>query len=187
MIRIAHISDPHLGPLPTIARRSLGLKQRLGHLNWIRNRAHAYDDSVLSALVADMQSGHPDHIAVTGDLINLGLSAEVEGARQWLDGLGSPETISVVPGNHDAYTTDSDAFTRSRWAPFMRGDDVHEVAPEARFPYLRRRGDVALIGVSTAIATAPLMATGRVGDAQLSALAALLQATGEENLCRLVM
>ncbi len=35
---------------------------------------------------------------------------------------------------------------------------------------MRRRGPVALIGVSSAVPTPPLMATGRLGRAQLDAL-----------------
>ena len=38
------------------------------------------------------------------------------------------------------------------------------------FPFLRRRGEVALVGMSTAIATPPTFATGRLGKRQLRAL-----------------
>ena len=187
MFRIAHISDPHLGPLPAIIPGSLRVKQRLGHLNWQRNRAHAFDDAIVAAIVDDIQAAKPDHIAVTGDLINLGLPAEVEAARSWLDTLGPPDKVSVIPGNHDAYTGASDAHTRTCWAPFMEGDHGAQARAGARFPYLRRRGEVALIGISTGIVTAPLMATGMVDEEQLTGLATLLQTAQDQALCRVVM
>jgi 3',5'-cyclic AMP phosphodiesterase CpdA len=42
------------------------------------------------------------------------------------------------------------------------------------FAFLRVRGPVALIGVSTAVATGPFMATGRLGARQIAAMSALL-------------
>ena len=44
----------------------------------------------------------------------------------------------------------------------------------AAFPYLRIRGPVALIGVSTAVPTPPFMATGRLGAPQVARMTALL-------------
>ena len=58
---------------------------------------------MLAALVADLKARTPDHIAVTGDLVNLSLPSEFVAARAWLDALGNPRDVSVVPGNHDAY------------------------------------------------------------------------------------
>src|ERR1019366_5209142 len=55
------------------------------------------------------------------------------------------------------------------------------------FPFIRRRGPLALIGLSTAVATAPLMATGRVEADQAAALGEALAATGAEGLCRVVL
>ena len=40
---------------------------------------------------------------MTGDLVNLALDGEIEMARLWLETLGAPQDVSVVPGNHDAY------------------------------------------------------------------------------------
>lgn len=54
----------------------------------------------------------------------------------------------------------------------MRGDDGRD-----GFPFLRRRNNIALIGLSTAVPTAPLMATGRLGKRQLARLLELLDQT----------
>src|SRR5262249_34903163 len=55
------------------------------------------------------------------------------------------------------------------------------------FPYFRRRGPVALIGVSTAIATPPFMATGKVGEQQIARIARMLGDLRTENVFRVVM
>ena len=73
---LAHLSDPHLPPLPAARLRDLAGKRALGYLNWTRNRHKYHRREVLDALVADMQAQRPDHIAVTGDLVNLALEAE---------------------------------------------------------------------------------------------------------------
>src|SRR6266536_2196562 len=72
---LAHLSDPHLPPLPAARLRDLAGKRALGYLNWTRNRHKYHRREVLDALVADMQAQRPDHIAVTGDLVNLALEA----------------------------------------------------------------------------------------------------------------
>jgi hypothetical protein len=47
----------------------------------------------------------------------------------------------------------------------------------ADYPFVQRLGDVALIGVSTAIPSLPLVAVGRVGDEQLARLDRMLAQT----------
>ena len=39
VFRIAHLSDPHLGPLPTVRLKDLASKRLTGYLNYRRNRA----------------------------------------------------------------------------------------------------------------------------------------------------
>ena len=78
---LAHLSDPHLPPLPAARLHELAGKRAFGYLNWTRNRHKYHRREVLDALVADMQAQRPDHIAVTGDLVNLALEAEFAPAR----------------------------------------------------------------------------------------------------------
>jgi 3',5'-cyclic AMP phosphodiesterase CpdA len=100
---LAHLSDPHLPPLPAPRLRDLMGKRVFGYLNWTRNRQKFQRRDVVDALVSDMRAQGPDHIAITGDLVNLALEAEFEPARAWLEGVGAPDRVTVVPGNHDAY------------------------------------------------------------------------------------
>jgi 3',5'-cyclic AMP phosphodiesterase CpdA len=55
------------------------------------------------------------------------------------------------------------------------------------FPFLRVRGPVALIGVSTARPSAPFLATGRIGLDQLRRLGPLLAETRAARLCRVIL
>jgi 3',5'-cyclic AMP phosphodiesterase CpdA len=164
---LAHLSDPHLPPLPAARLRELAGKRALGYLNWTRNRHKYHRREVLDALVADMQAQRPDHIAVTGDLVNLALEAEFTPAQAWLESVGTPQQVTVVPGNHDAYVRATRHHFAGTFDKYLRGDAG---ADGTRFPFVRRRGPLALIGVSSAVPTLPLMATGRLGRAQLDAL-----------------
>jgi 3',5'-cyclic AMP phosphodiesterase CpdA len=183
MFRLAHISDPHLGPLPKVGFGDLASKRAFGWVNWRRNRAHAFAPAVLTALTADLEANQPDHIAVTGDLVNLGLTAEFENARVWLEELGSPDEVTVIPGNHDAYVPGSIAEFEEAWHPYMLGDNAELIA----FPFIRQRGEIVIVALSSAVATAPLMATGEIGGGQAAALASRLAKLGRAGLFRVVL
>lgn len=187
MFTLAHISDPHLGPLPDPKLLQLLSKRILGYLNWRRNRAGALGGNHLEQLIEDLKAQSPDHIAVTGDLVNIALPLEIAGARTWLEELGPPDRVAVVPGNHDAYVPGAIKKARLAWRDYMSAGETNPADSEAVFPYVRRLGDVALVGVSTARATAPWFATGRVGAKQARLLRDLLEDLGRQGLFRAVM
>ena len=181
---LAHLSDPHLPPLPAPTLRELAGKRALGYLNWTRNRRKVHRREVLDALTSDMQAQTPDHIAITGDLVNLALEAEFEPARTWLESVGTTDRVTVIPGNHDAYVR----ATRHRFAEVWRdylGSD--EASDGATFPSLRRRGLLALISLSSAVPTPPLMATGWLGRSQLDALDRILARLAAEQAFRVLL
>ncbi|MFO1036931.1 MAG: metallophosphoesterase [Geminicoccaceae bacterium] len=187
MFRLAHLTDLHLGPMPRAAPRELFNQRVLGYLSWRRRRYRVHRREVLDALVADLREQSPSHVAVTGDLVNISLPAEFVQARVWLDELGSPDWVTVVPGNHDAYITVRWNDALRNWAEYMCGDDGDPGHESRYFPFLRRRGDVALIGLSTAIATPPTFATGRLGPSQLASLERMLANLEGSGLCRVVL
>jgi 3',5'-cyclic AMP phosphodiesterase CpdA len=181
---LAHLSDPHLGPLPAPNFSELAGKRALGFLNWYRKRRAFHRAEVLAALVEDLQASRPDHVAVTGDLVNISLAGEFAPARAWLDALGSPTQVTLVPGNHDAYVRATADHWQLHWDDYMRGDDA---AQNDRFPFVRRRGPVALIGLSSAVPTGPFLATGRLGTAQLARLADVLGRLRNDGVFRIVL
>lgn len=182
---LAHLSDPHLGPMPRPRLRELAGKRAIGYLNWRRKRHKVHRRDVLGEIVADMHAQQPDHIAVTGDLVNIALPLEFSEARTWLESVGTPKDVSLVPGNHDAYVRGIPEHFPQVWADYMHGDAATDT--DAVFPYLRRRGPLALIGASTAVPTAPFMATGRLGRAQRDGLERLLPQLASENLFRVLL
>jgi 3',5'-cyclic AMP phosphodiesterase CpdA len=182
---LAHLSDPHLPPLPVPRLRDLAGKRALGYLNWTRNRRKYYRRDVLDALVSDLQAQAPDHIAITGDLVNLALEAEFSPSLKWLESVGAPGRVTVVPGNHDAYVRATQHRFADVWRNYLVGDDAP--AGGATFPFVRRRDPLALIGVSSAVPTPPLMATGWLGGGQLDALERILAGVSAEAAFRVLL
>ncbi len=163
----------------------LASKRVIGYVNWRRNRATTHTSNHLDMLVDDLKAGTPNHVAVTGDLVNLSLKAELEPARAWLAGLGAPQDVSFVPGNHDAYVPGARDRALALWHPFMTSDG--ESLPGVQFPFHRCREDNVIIGLSSARASAPFMATGYFGSRQARALADLLDYFGARDMCRIIL
>lgn len=186
MFRLGQLSDIHLGPAPSVRPSHLISKRLIGHANLRGGRRHHFDADTLARLVGDLKHSAPDHIAVLGDLTNLATEEELQNARAWLEQLGPPDRVTVIPGNHDAYVPGRHRVFQTLWAPWMRGDEAGE-ATAATFPFMRRRDHVALIAMSSAVASPPFMATGRVGPEQTRRLAELLDQAGAEGRFRIVL
>lgn len=187
MFRLAHISDPHIPPGARPRRRELLSKRVIGWAHWRRRRSRIHRREVLDIITDDLAHAQVDHIAVTGDLTIVSSRAEWEACRQWLATLGAPGDVSLVPGNHDAYTRRAVPATARAWKDYMSDDEALEDYTSAEFPYLRRRGPMALIGCSSAVATAPFLATGRLGHRQIARIEALLGGLAESGLFRVVL
>ncbi len=178
---IAHLTDPHLLFARPSLREGLG-KRGLSYVNWLRSRRRLHRPEIAARIVSDLKSARADYIAMTGDLVNFSLEAEFKAGAAWLAELGPPECVGVIPGNHEGLVRGFEARLARHWGPWIGGDDGRP-----GFPWLRRRGEVALIGLSSAIASPPLFATGRIGGRQLAALVGLLAETGRQGLCRVVL
>ena len=191
-ITLAHLSDPHISCMHAITTRDLFSKRLFGYLRWKLVRGSGHSDRVLSVLQADLASTKPDHIAVTGDLTHLSLSAEFKKARQWLQTLGSPSTVTVIPGNHDASVHSDWHKTMAHWTEYMLSDfpqdSEHPINSIDRiFPCLRIRGHVAILGLCTAQPTAPHLAVGSIGAVQLSRLEKILTQTARQEYFRVLL
>jgi 3',5'-cyclic AMP phosphodiesterase CpdA len=189
---LAHFSDPHLGPLPAAGWRELANKRLSGFFSWTRNRVDIHRPEVLTLLLEDLKRQTPDHIAITGDLINISLPAEFRAAARWLEGVGTPERVTIIPGNHDAYVAMPWGESLAQWAPYMAGErdragKTSEPQSHADFPFVRQLGDIALIGTSTAVPMPPFIAAGRLGRPQLDLLRRQLLELGQRGLFRVVL
>jgi len=188
---LAHLSDPHIACTEHITWHDLRSKRILGYLRWKLYRKTEHRQSVLTRLRSDLARTTPDHIVVTGDLTQLSLPVEFDKARRWLVGLGAPDRVTVVPGNHDTYVRTDWHQTFACWVDYMVSDPPYrQTGPVGGltdlFPTLRIRGRIALIGVSSAHPSAPHLAVGGIGVPQLERLAALLKQTADRGLFRIV-
>lgn len=177
-LRFAHVSDLHLPHEPVLSLRQRFSKRQLSAWSWRRRRA-VQRPEILEALRADIAARHPAQLLVTGDITNFSLPEEFARAAQWLASLSADMAVHVVPGNHDALVPVAHAEGLGRWAPYMQGG--------ADSPWVARHGGVAFIGLSTAVPTAPLLASGRLGRAQLQRLEAVLAEEGVAGRLRVVL
>jgi 3',5'-cyclic AMP phosphodiesterase CpdA len=188
---LAHLSDTHLGEVGIPRPDLLVSKRILGLLTWHMRRKAVHLASVLEGLIDDIHAERPDHIVVTGDLVNISLPREFLRAAAWLTKLGSPHDVSVIPGNHDAYVNIAWERSLGLWADYMAGEGgdgrEHPARGPDDFPYLRRRGPLAIIGVSSAAPMPPHMAAGRIGAQQMERLTGLLARTRQAGCCRVVL
>ena len=138
--RLAHLSDAHIGPIPRPNLAELLGKRVTGYVNWLYKRGDQHDMGVLGKIVADIKAQAPDHVVMTGDIVNIGLPGEIALAKDWLASLGAPGDVSFTPGNHDAYVA---SVTRSRSRRFRALDEQRERRRRLSLfaPARRRRAD----------------------------------------------
>lgn len=144
MRRIAHLSDVHtLDPehrRSTTRYRFATRFVSLGRPVDPRSRAR----KLTRALAAAKASG-ADHIVITGDLTEMGDAAEFEHFANLLEDAGIPDGgVTLVPGNHDAYTSGA-AWRRALEGPLARWANAS--ATEAGTMVIR--GDVAILPIDT--------------------------------------
>lgn len=188
MFRLAHISDIHLGLEHVPSVRELASKRITGYVNWRRKRRKALFGKVLETLIDDIARHKPDHLAITGDMVNLATDNEVTVARAWLEAVGETFDISLVPGNHDAYVPGAYDKVAAAWHTYMASDGKTLIRPDnGIFPSLRVRGKIAMIGISTATATPPFVASGYFGIPQARRAVELLKQAKDDGLFRVVM
>lgn len=183
MITLAHLSDIHLAPLPAVHPFELLNKRAVGYANWRLRRRNSLDGLGLATLVAHLREQAPDLTCVTGDLVNLGLDAEIAVALGWLKGIGPADKVCVAPGNHDAYLPGTLTRARATWHDYVSGETIDEHP----FPFVRRVGDVAVIACSSAVATPPWIAAGSFDAGQAARLTRALKLLGEGGYFRVVL
>lgn len=158
-------------------------KRLLGYLSWHRKRHLRHRPEIMAAMLDDIGAAGPDHIMVSGDLVNIALPDEFVASREWLKTVGPPQDVTVIPGNHDAYVRVPFEQGIGHWTPWMLGDEASEVV----FPFVRQRGPVAFVMLSTANPTPPLSASGTLGKQQLDRLEAILDDLRGQDVFRVVV
>ncbi len=175
-------------------------KRILGWCEWSFKRRKIHRPEVLDALVADLRTRQVDHVAITGDLTNLGFEDEFAAAGAWLRQLGDRQYVSLAPGNHDAYVPTPWQSAWAHWWEYLASDAPHALAAnlphpvssfrevaDSHFPSVRIRGPLALLGVCTAQPVGVFRAGGAVGKPQLARLQRSLQELAKSDMCRVIL
>ena len=184
---IAHFSDIHLLTLRGVHPFHFLGKRATGGVNLLLNRGGEFPVAVVRALVQDLNEQAPEQVLVSGDLTNLAFPGEFELARGILTELKLPASdITIVPGNHDYYTRQS--FRADHFGRIMRSFLQGDIQPGPDdFPFLRLRGDLAIVALRTARPSAPLLAVGSLGDRQIEQAEHLLSSAECQKRFRLVV
>jgi 3',5'-cyclic AMP phosphodiesterase CpdA len=185
---LAHLSDAHLAGLRKreILRNFRG-KRMIGALSWFGNRRHQHQLAVANAIRDSILDAGVDHVALTGDLVNIATWNEFPAAATWVSTFGPPDRLSFVPGNHDTYVSVPWEYGLKHLTPWMK-PDRHEAEAEATlFPYVRMRRTVALIGLNSGRPQNYFSAAGTVGEQQLRDLKHILAMLGQQGFYRIVM
>ncbi len=179
VMRIAHISDPHLLSLSGARWLDFANKRWIGGMNLLFKRGRHHKNEVFEAMVADLNDHRVDHVLCTGDVTNLALEPEFRFAREHFDRLELGfDGVTVLPGNHDAYVEGGSDQFREHFEPYFRSDpewrrdDGHD---HGAWPIVRVRPPVAIIGLSTSLHTPWFTAYGRLGSDQLERLREILR------------
>jgi len=190
VVRIAHISDLHVldwtgaRPLQFLGKRLTGLANLIGH------RRGAHPLHVALALADRLAQPDIDHVCVTGDLTNLALDGEFARARDVLGRIGGPDRVTVVPGNHDAYTVGAARSGRAeRWFGDLQGERAAGAdRGHASYPFARDLlGGVRIYGLSSAVPSLPFCAFGHIGRRQVDKWRALAAGEPASTVVRIVL
>jgi 3',5'-cyclic AMP phosphodiesterase CpdA len=160
-VRVVHFTDIHLRR-PMRPAEVPG-KRLLGALNLaMGGRGAAFSDRVVEALVRAVMNLAPDVVTCTGDLTALATPAEFGAARSMLSPILERFPFVLVPGNHDAYTSDA---ARNRLVERSFG----AFTGAGVYPAVHRFGDVSFVGLDSA-RFHPFFASGRIPEAVLARL-----------------
>lgn len=175
VMRLIHLTDPHLSSLSDQSFGGLRGKRRSGYLSWYRKRRHVHRAEILNRLTDSVSNESPDQVLLTGDLVHIGLESEMAEAAHWLRRLGPPESVFLVPGNHDNYAADSRAAMARQWADYLPENSLNGADYASGYPVIREKQNVRLIGVNTSCVTRIFSAAGNLGSGQLDRLTTTLQ------------
>jgi 3',5'-cyclic AMP phosphodiesterase CpdA len=141
VVRIIHLSDIHVWRLSYNPLRLFN-KRAVGMFELLTGRAGKFRLERLEAVVDRVLGLGPDHILITGDLTTTALPDEFRDARAALAGLLiDSDRVTVIPGNHDRYTTGS-----VRYRQFEEWFGVF--SPQGPYPWLRPLDDeTAILGL----------------------------------------
>ncbi|MEM8772571.1 MAG: metallophosphoesterase [Pseudomonadota bacterium] len=195
----AHLTDLHLPILAKPDWTTLMNKRLLGYLSWRRKRKDRHKLSALEAVAAEIRKDKPAAALITGDIVNIALPEEFRDAERWLEQWLSEVDTAYAPGNHDTYVAapwDDTIGLLQRHMIGRRRDDSTLRAPQdaSDFPYVQTYGSktdnsasIAVIAANSSPPTAPGLASGALGQAQIDRIEASLESAGKHGQFRILL
>lgn len=166
-MRIVHLSDIHVwryvfNPLRLVNKRAVGMADLL------LGRARRFRLERLADVVDRVAGLRADHVLITGDLTTTALESEFHAVRGALGPLlADPGRVTILPGNHDRYTTGS-----VRYRHFEEWFGAY--GPSRAYPWLRMLDEeTAILGLDAT--RSHISATGRLPERQLDAARRLVE------------
>lgn len=189
-MKIGHISDIHIFALSSLRPQRFLNKRLLGGANLLLRRRKSHSTALVQQAIKQLNELKVDHVAISGDITNLALEEEFALASNVISTIeGAPQSVSIVPGNHDAYIKDA---TQKRlfehtFAHYLKSD-LPEYQLDSGYPFCHMLHDsVALIGLNSAIPTPYFISGGRVDERELRALLQILEDDRLKNRFVVVM
>ena len=121
-----------------------------------------------------MRADNPDLVLITGDLVHIGLEHEFREARTWLESVGPPSQVRLVPGNHDCYHRESWTHAKRWYGDYLAGTQG------AHFPAVETHAAATLVLASSAHPAPWWGAIGTLGAEQRQLIGAALAAHQSE-------
>lgn len=179
--RLAHFSDVHV-TVPPLSERWGGLlgKRAAGLANYyVGGRRTAFNEveGRIAKLLQDIDAAEVDHVLCTGDLTLMSYDAEFQRvAALYGERLHQPERHTVIPGNHDRYTSRASSQRQfERWF-----SDIS--SPTGEWPFRKDLSpEVTLIAIDVCRPTQLWDSSGWCGAEQRKRLADLLAAPDLEG------
>jgi 3',5'-cyclic AMP phosphodiesterase CpdA len=174
-LRLGHISDLHIADRRRYPRNGFAAKD-----------CDRYSLRLLRALLAALRQAALDHLVVTGDLTLSSETSEFERAAELLQPWAREARLTVVPGNHDVWTSEASAKGR-----FLRC-----VGPDGRGMRRAQRvyplavvlsPEVTLVALDSArYGEEPFETAGQIGGPQLQAARALVREHSKQGRAVLI-
>lgn len=163
-MRLGHISDLHLSDRGRYPRNGYSPRDCDRHSIRLAQR-----------LLEQLTAAEVDHLVVTGDLTLSAEASEFEKAARLLRGWAEAGKLTVVPGNHDLWTSES--VKTARFLRMIGPDGLGMRKPAAAYPFAALPvPEVAIVALdSSQFGEVPMETPGLIGSAQLQACRELVR------------
>lgn len=174
-MKIGHISDIHWLDTTGTHLSDFLNKRISGSINLWAGRAKIHSKEATECALKTLKKLGCDHLIVTGDLTNLALPSEFYAVKHTLNRYFADSEMTIVPGNHDYYTTESALARRFEQFMYPVKPGNFDLGIEQTWPFVHIIQDVAVIALNSAQPRPWFVAAGRLGKQQLDDLQKVLQ------------